>query len=60
MTVIIRMSMVFIVNDQMSVILTGLPGIYVNVWHVTSIKDHTVETQGLTDLCGSPGARHHM
>ena len=33
--------MVFIVNDQISVIITGLPSIYVNVWHVTIVEDLT-------------------
>ena len=57
---IIQMSMVFIVNDQISVIITGLPGIYVNVWHVTNIKDHIVKIQGIADLFGSPRAGHRI
>ena len=52
---IIQISMVFNVNYQISVIITGHPGIYVNVCHVTSMKNHSVKMQDLTDLFGSPG-----
>ena len=46
--------MVFIVKDQISVIIRGLPSIYVNVWHVTSIKDLSVKDPMFSGLCGSP------
>ena len=51
---IIWMSMVFIVNDQISVIIMGLPNIYVNVCHVTIFVDPTVKDPSFSDLIGSP------
>ena len=50
--VIIRMSMVSIVNDQISVIITGLPGIYVNVCHITILGSYQPHAL-LGDLEGS-------
>ena len=54
------MSMVFIVNDQISVTITGLPSIYVNVCHVTIIVDPTVKDPRFSDLFGNPWEGDHM
>ena len=52
--------MVFIVNDQISVIITGFPSIYVNVWHVTIVEDLTGKDPRFSDLFGSPWERDCM
>ena len=57
---IIWLIMVFIVNDQISVIITGLPTIYVNVCHFTIVVDLTVKDPSFLDLIGNPWQGDHM